>query len=160
MDENEQKTMIWGVRTTVGQEDMVATLLAERSKRRMADGEEGLLSIIVPPQVRGYVLVEAIDEVTVRRTINGVPHVKGLIGRGAMDVSEIEPMLESKPILDELKVGAIVKLIAGPFKGSKAKILRGDPQKEEVTVELLETAVKIPITVEAENVRIVTEGEP
>jgi len=152
-------TKIWGVRTTVGQEDMVATLLAERSKRRMEEGEQGLLAIIVPPQVRGYVLVEAIDEVTVRRVINGVPHVKGLIGRGAMDVKEIEPMLESKPILEELKPGSVVRLIAGPFKGSKAKILRVDPQKEEVTVELLETAVKIPITVEAENVRIVTEGE-
>ncbi len=157
--ECEQKTKIWGVRTTVGQEDMVATLLAERSKRRLAENEEGLLAIIVPPQVRGYVLVEAIDEVTVRRIITGVPHVKGLIGRGAMDVSEVEPMLESKPILDELKPGATVRLIAGPFKGSKAKILRVDPQKEEVTVELLETAVKIPITVEAENIRLITEGE-
>ncbi len=157
--EGEQKTKIWGVRTTVGQEDMVATLLAERSKRRLAENEEGLLAIIVPPQVRGYVLVEAIDEVTVRRIITGVPHVKGLIGRGAMDVSEVEPMLESKPILDELKPGATVRLIAGPFKGSKAKILRVDPQKEEVTLELLETAVKIPITVEAENIRLITEGE-
>ena len=153
------KTQIWGVRTTAGQEDLVATLLYERSKRKMEEGEQGLVAIIVPPQVKGYVLVEAIDEVTVRRIINGVPHVKGLIGRGGMDVSELDAMLESKPIMDELKVGAIVKLVAGPFKGAKAKIIRVDPQKEEVTVELLETAVKIPITVEAENVRALSEGE-
>ena len=157
--EEGQKTQIWGIRTTAGQEDIVATLLAERSKRKMDEGERGLLAIIVPPQVKGYVLVEAIDEVTVRRIISGVPHVKGIIGRGGMDVSEIDAMLESKPIIEELKPGTVVKLIAGPFKGAKAKIVRVDPQKEEVTVELLETAVKIPITVEAENVRAVTEGE-
>ncbi|HIP74249.1 MAG TPA: transcription elongation factor Spt5 [Euryarchaeota archaeon] len=157
--EEQQKTHIWGIRTTAGQEDVVATLLAERSKRKMAEGEQGLLAIIVPPQVKGYVLVEAADEVTVRRIITGVPHVKGVIGGGSMDVSEIDAMLESKPIMDELKPGTIVKLIAGPFKGAKAKIIRIDPQKEEITVELLETAVKIPITVEAENVRALTEGE-
>ncbi len=157
--EDDHRTQIWGVRTTAGQEDLVATLLAERSKRRLEKGEETLYSIIVPPQVRGYVLVEAIDEVTVRRIITGVPHVKGIIGSRGMSVDELDAMLESKPILDELKPGAVVKLVAGPFKGSKAKILRVDPQKEEVTVELLETAVKIPITVEAENVRVLTEGE-
>lgn len=157
--EEQQKTEIWGIRTTAGQEDVAAMLLAERSKRKMAEGDCGLITIIVPPQVKGYVLVEAIDEVTVRRIINGVPHVKGIIGTGSMDISEIDTMLESKPIMDELKQGAIVKLIAGPFKGAKAKIIRVEPQKEEITVELLETAVKIPITVEAENVRAITEGE-
>jgi len=38
----ETTTKIWGVRTTVGQEDMVATLLAERSKRKMEEGERTL----------------------------------------------------------------------------------------------------------------------
>ncbi len=148
--------MIWGVRTTVGQEDLVATLLAERAKS-IKEGPT-LLSIIVPPGVKGYVLVEAEDEVTVRRLISGVPHVKGMI-KGSMDVSELDALLESKPLMEELKPGVIVKLIGGPFKGVKAKILRVDPQKEEVTVELLEAAVKIPITIEAENVRVEQEGE-
>ncbi len=148
--------MIWGVRTTVGQEDLVATLLAEKAKS-IKEGPT-LLSIIVPPGVKGYVLVEAEDEVTVRRLISGVPHVKGMI-KGSMDVSELDALLESKPLMEELKPGVIVKLIGGPFKGAKAKILRVDPQKEEVTVELLEAAVKIPITIEAENVRVEQEGE-
>ncbi len=148
--------MIWGIRTTVGQEDLVATLIAERAK----SAKEGpnIWAVIVPPGVKGYVLVEAPDEVTVRRLIAGVPHVKGMI-RGSMDVSELDALLEAKPLMEELKPGVIVKLISGPFKGAKAKILRVDPQKEEVTVELLEAAVKIPITIEAENVRVEQEGE-
>ncbi len=146
--------MIWGIRVTAGQEDLVATLLADKAKNRKEPLT--LYSIIVPPGVRGYILVEAPDEVTVRRIIAGIPHIKGLVP-GSMDASELDSLLAAKPLIEQLKPGTIVKVIAGPFKGAKAKIIRVDEQKEEVTIELLESAVKIPITIEAENVKVVEE---
>jgi transcription antitermination factor NusG len=36
-------------------------------------------------------------------------------------------------------------------------VLRVNDTKEEVTVELLEAAVKIPVTIKAENIRILKE---
>ncbi len=148
--------MIWALRVTAGQEDLVAELLADKAKSRKEKEPLTIYAIIVPPGVKGYILVEAPDEVTVRRMVAGLPHVKGLV-QGVMDVSELDALLESKPIIEQLKPGTIVKVIAGPFKGAKAKIIRVDEQKEEVTIELLESAVKIPITIEAENVKVVEE---
>ncbi|NPA86453.1 MAG: transcription elongation factor Spt5 [Candidatus Diapherotrites archaeon] len=151
--------MIWGVRTTAGQEMFVAELLAEKAKK-LEGGK--ILSVIVPPSqkgvIKGYILVEATDELTLRRLVRGTPHAKGVVP-GAIPVEEIEPLLKQEPLMKELKVGQIVKIVGGPFKGMRAKILRVDPQKEEVTVELLEAAIKIPVTIEAANVVIEEKGE-
>jgi transcriptional antiterminator NusG len=59
--------------------------------------------------------------------------------------------------MKSIKEGMNVELIAGPFKGSKAKVLRVNDAKEEVTVELLDEAVKIPVTIHAEHIRIIKE---
>ena len=152
--------MIWGVRTTAGQEMFVAELLAEKAKR-LEGGE--VYAVIVPPSqkgvIKGYILVEASDELTLRRLVRGTPHAKGVVP-GAIPVKEIEGILKQEPLMKELKAGQIVKIVSGPFKGMRAKILRVDPQKEEVTVELLEAAIKIPVTIEAANVVIESkEGE-
>ena len=48
-----------------------------------------------------------------------------------------------------IEEGTIVELIAGPFKGEKAVVKRVDSAKEEITVELYESIVPIPITVRA-----------
>ncbi len=45
-------------------------------------------------------------------------------------------------------------MIDGPFKGEKAKIMSIDTAKEEVTVQLIESMVPIPVTVRAEAIRM------
>ena len=62
----------------------------------------------------------------------------------------------------ELKIieeGNIVEVIAGPFKGEKARVQRIDESKEEVTVELFEAMVPIPITVRGDHVSVLERGE-
>jgi transcriptional antiterminator NusG len=50
--------------------------------------------------------------------------------------------------------GDIVELIAGPFKGEKARVQQIDESKEEITVELFESVVPIPVTVRGDSVRV------
>jgi len=45
--------------------------------------------------------------------------------------------------------------IGHEFKGEKAVVKRVDSAKEEITVELYESIVPIPITVRGDNVRVV-----
>jgi len=146
--------MIFPVRTTVGQEQLVVDILSNKIKAE----ELNIYSIGVIPGLKGYILIEADNEVTVRRGITGTPHIKGSgIVKGAVNISELEGLLESKPLMTSIKEGQKVELISGPFKGEKAKVLRINEAKEEVTVELLEAAVKIPVTIKAENIRIIKE---
>ncbi len=146
--------VIFPVRTTVGQEPLVVDILNNRIRSESLP----IYSISVIPGLKGYVLIEAQDELTVRHSIANTPHVKGQgIVKGAVKIEELSGLLESKPLMQSIKVGASVELIAGPFKGERARVLRVNPTKEEVTVELLEAAVKIPVTIKAEHIRILKE---
>lgn len=153
---------------------MVVDLLSEKVR------DEGLniYSFAVLPGLKGYILIEADNEMTVLRAIANVPNVKGkgIVGSSflkrkaslgeeevvggevkVVKIDELSSLLESKPLMKSIKVGQKVELIAGPFKGEKARVLRVNDPKEEVTLELLEATVKIPVTISAEHIRIIKE---
>jgi transcriptional antiterminator NusG len=141
--------MLFTYRVTAGQEAIVADLLHEKIKK----GHAPVSAIIVSPRLRGYLIVEAPNEVEARRLITNVPHVKGALAR-AMQVSEIQELLESKPPEITLEKGDLVEITSGPFKGERAKIVRIDEEKEDVTVELVEVAVPIPVTIKLNTIKV------
>ncbi|NMA44287.1 MAG: transcription elongation factor Spt5 [Candidatus Diapherotrites archaeon] len=143
--------MIFPIRTTVGQEQMVVDILGAKISKE----DLNIYSIAVVPGIKGYILLEADNEITVRRGITDTPHIRGSgIVKGAVNINDLSSLLESKPLMKTLQEGQLVEIISGPFKGDKAKITRVNAAKEEVTVELQEAAVKIPVTIKAENVKI------
>jgi transcriptional antiterminator NusG len=146
--------MIFTIRTTVAQESLVIDILSNRIKNE----DLNIYCFSVIPGLKGYVLIEADNEITVRRAITNMPHIKGkgIVG-GEVKIDELSNLLESKPLMKSIKQGMKVEIIAGPFKGEKAKVMRVNDAKEEVTVELLEAAVKIPVTIHAEHIRIIKE---
>lgn len=146
--------MIFTVRTTVGQESLVVDILANKIHKE----DLNIYSLVVVPGIKGYILVEADNEMTVRRGITNTPHIKGkgVVG-GEVKISELSSILESKPLMKSIKEGQVVEIAAGPFKGEKARVIRVNETKEEITVELLEAAVKIPVTISAQQIRVLGE---
>ena len=134
--------MLYAYRVTAGQENIVADLLSEKVRKTKANVQ----SMIVSSKLKGYVIVEAADDVEAKKLTNNVPHVKSVLNK-PIDFSEIKGMLESKPQEVILKPGDMIEITSGPFKGEKAKIVRMDLEKEDVTVELVEVAVPIPVTI-------------
>lgn len=148
------KPSIFVVRTTTGQEKIVATLIEERAKTRKLK----VRAILIPEGVRGYIFIEAATPYDVLQAITGLPHVRSRL-TGKMDISEMEHFLAPKPALEAVSEGDIVEITGGPFKGEKAKVVRVDEPKEEVVVELFESPVPIPIKVRADFVKIVEKEE-
>jgi transcriptional antiterminator NusG len=111
-------------------------------------------SILAPEVLKGYLFIEAEDKGPVDEAIDGLRHVRSIL-EGEIDFSEIEHFLEAKPTVTGINKGDIIELIAGPFKGERAKVIRIDEDKEELTIELIEAIVPIPITVRGDYVRIV-----
>ncbi|MCS7365311.1 MAG: transcription elongation factor Spt5 [archaeon GB-1867-035] len=138
----------FAVRTTAGQEKGVALLVFTRAHSRGIP----IKAIIAPDEVKGFIFIEAKSLALVERAIAGIKHVKGWVP-GKIDTSEIEDFLKPKSPLEELNVGDIVEIISGPFRGMKGKVTRIDHAKEEVTLELLEAAYTLPITVHGDSVR-------
>jgi len=53
-----------------------------------------------------------------------------------------------------MEVGDTVEMVSGPFKGERAKVVKIDEAKDEVTVELVEVAVPIPVTVKTKMLKL------
>jgi transcriptional antiterminator NusG len=143
----------FSLRTTTGQERNVAMLIA--AKVEMDEKlKQRIKAILVPELLKGYVYIEAEGPHYVERAIKGVKHLRSR-APGIVKLSEIEQYIIIKPVIEELDEGDIIEIISGPFKGMRAKIMRIDRAKEEVTLELLEATFTLPITVHADYVRLV-----
>lgn len=138
---------IYAIRTTANKERNVASKLADRVEK-----DKISISAIVVPGLKGYLLVEG-DKNDIEKAYKGVSHARGLV-EGETNLTEIEHFLLPKAAVTNLQEGFIVEVTSGPFKGEKAKITRIDKTKNEVTIELLEATVPIPITVPAESVHV------
>jgi transcriptional antiterminator NusG len=140
---------ILAVKTSIGHEKAVADSLASRAKTKPI----GVFAILSPATMRGYVLVEAMNTDALKELVKGVRRTRGLVN-GETTFGEIAHYLTPKPIVSGIVEGDIVELIAGPFKGEKARVQQIDESKEEITVELFEAMVPIPVTIKGEYVRV------
>lgn len=111
-----------------------------------------IAAILAPIELKGYIIIETAAPHAVDQLIRGMRHTRERV-QGLVDPAEVEHYLETRPVVEGLEVGALVEVVAGPFRGMKAKIVRVDVSKEEVTVELLEATFTLPITVHADYVR-------
>jgi transcriptional antiterminator NusG len=146
--------MIYTIRTTVGRENAVITTLTNRIQKLGLN----VKALFHPAELKGYVFIEVGEDVQLDALLRGVPHVRGLILK-EVKIDEIKHFIEMKK--PEIKIGRgdIVEIIGGPFKGEKGKVVRVDEAKEEITVEFLDAAVPIPITVDIDSVRLVEKFE-
>ena len=137
------------VKTSIGHEKTVADSIASRAKPKPV----GVFAILSPATIRGYVFVEAMNTDGLRDLVKGVRRTRGIV-KGETTFAEIEHFLTPKPIVSGIVEGDIVELIAGPFKGEKARVQQIDENKEEITVELFEAMVPIPVTIRGDHVRV------
>ena len=145
--------MIYAVRTITGQEKNVAEFLASKAEKEKID----IYSILATEDLKGYVLVEAPNRGAVEDLVRRSFKVKGIVP-GEASVEELEHLLSPHKIIENIEKGDIVELIAGPFKGERGRVIRVDKHKEEVTLELIDAAVPIPVTVGVEQVKIVSKS--
>jgi transcriptional antiterminator NusG len=144
---------IFAIKTTSKQERTVADNILKAIETKATDVK--VTSIIVPNELQGYVLIETPEKMNrVEQLVELIAHARSVI-KGETSLAEVGHFLVPKPVVAGIEEGTIVELIAGPFKGEKAVVKRVDSAKEEITVELYESVVPIPITVRGDNVRVV-----
>jgi len=147
--------MIYVYRVTAGQERVVADMVS----RKVSKEKLPILAVALFEDLKGYLLVEADDEVAVRQAALKIPHIKGVLNK-PMQITDIESLIAAaKPAGMSLNKGDIIEIISGPFKGEKAKVAKIDLNKEELTVELTEVAVPIPVTIKANVIKLYQKAE-
>jgi len=149
------ESQIFVSRTTANREEQVIDFVSSNAQKKKLE----VYSIIHPHGMRGYVFLEAKDRQAAEESFIGIPYAKGLLPK-PVEMKEIEPMLEQVAIKVNIQKNDIVEIITGPFKHEKAKVIRIDLQKEEVVLEILETAVPIPLTLKLDSVKVIRRENP
>jgi len=146
--------VIFVYRVTAGQEKVVADVLHNKIRKEKL----AVYAIAFMDALKGYLIIEAEDEVAARQAAMRIPHIKGVLRR-PMDIKDIESLIATKAAGIKLNKGDIVELVSGPFKGERARVIKIDEAKEECTVELMEVAVPIPVTIKIGTVRVHQRAE-
>jgi len=136
------------LRTTARQELNAALLIEARTK----NVSDGLYSIVIPPDIKGYIILEVKGLHLIYNLIKDIKHVKGR-ATGSISIEELEKLIITKPVITELKPGDLVEIISGPFKGLKATVVSVNLQRNEVTLNMLESSYKLEATVPGDYVR-------
>jgi transcriptional antiterminator NusG len=150
----EEKTKIFTIKTQVGKEQNTADLINSRSGK----SKIRIPSILVTPELRGYIFLESYDKERIRDMIKTVSYARNML-EGDIPIDQIEHFLVPASAVAKIAEGDVVEMVAGPFRGETAKVTHIDDTKEEITVELFESVVPIPITVRGEQVRVIKRKE-
>ncbi|MFB6127933.1 MAG: transcription elongation factor Spt5 [Halolamina sp.] len=142
---------IFAVKTTASQERTVADMIASKEQPEIH-------AVLAPDSLTSYVMVEADDSAVLDRIMDEIPHARSII-QGTSSMTEVEHFLSPTPDVEGIAESDIVELIAGPFKGEKAQVQRIDEGKDQVTVELYEATVPIPVTVRGDQIRVLDSDE-
>jgi transcriptional antiterminator NusG len=140
---------IVALKASIGHEKNVADDVGSKAKSK----NSGIYAILSPANLHGYVLIEGMNTDELRESVRGIRSARGLVD-GETNFADIDHFLTPKPLVSGIQEGDVVELIAGPFKGEKARVKNIDEAKEEITVELFEAMVPIPVTVRGDHVRV------
>ena len=143
-------TKIYGLRTTANREDQVMDFIVSNAEKKKLE----VYCIVKAHGMRGYIFIEAANKLDAEQVAFNVPYARGILPK-EIEYREIEHMLEQVKKVVNIQKGDIAEIISGPFKREKCKITRVDKTKEEVVVELLESAVPIPLTLKMDAVKVI-----
>jgi len=128
---------------------MVIDIMATKIR---SDGLD-VKTVFHPAEIKGYVFAEGTSG-AVHKAVQGLMHIRGVIDK-PVPLDDIKHFLETER-KDRIRPeeANIVEIIGGPFKGEKGRITRVDSVKDEVTIELLDASIPIPVTIATEFIKI------
>ncbi|MEF8848917.1 MAG: transcription elongation factor Spt5 [Candidatus Thermoplasmatota archaeon] len=153
-NEDEINSKIFSIKTRVGREQNTANLIDSRADKMDLD----ISSLFVTPELRGYIFLEGFNKQRISDMIRTISYARKILD-GDVPFKQIEHFLVPTSAVAKIAEGDLVEMVSGPFRGETAKVTHIDDTKEEITVELLESVVPIPITVRGEQVRVVKRKE-
>lgn len=138
---------------------------SERTVAEMIVNQEfdEIHAALAPEDMVSYVMVEAERGIVVERAIEEIPNARKVITEGdrfrQTSMTEVEQFLEPTSDVEGVVEGDFVEIVAGPYQGEKASITDVIDSKEQVTVELYEATVPIPVTLRGDQVRVLDSEE-
>lgn len=144
---------IYIIRTIGGKEETLVEMIANKAIAQNLQ----IYSTFKIEELKGYVFIEG-EEDDVMKVLKEIPHVRSVL-KQTMSLEDIKKYIkveEKKEI--KLELDDIVEIIGGPFKGLRGRVTKVDEIKKEVTLELLDVAVSLPVTINMELVKLIKKA--
>lgn len=131
----------------------------EKSLARMTDLKankegSGVYAILIPDSLRGYCFVEGETQMDIEKAFSGIRVISGrAVANKPVSIEELSDFLIPRSSIEGLAQGDIVEIVDGPFKGLKAKLTRIEDSSQEITAELLDSAMSLPVKIHADYVK-------
>ena len=157
------KQSILILKTQIDQEKVVAQSLFAKASQ----GEKDVYAVLSPIGLRGYVFVEGMNTDRLQEKTREIKKARSFVDRkdistdkgthipAETSIEEISAYLVPVSAVIGIEEGDTVELVNGPFKGERARVQKIDQAKEEITVELIDAMVPIPVTVKGDSVRVI-----
>lgn len=146
------------LKTQIDQEVTVATdlynMIKDDGTPRKPDVVQDVYAILCPDNLRGYIFVEGMNVDRLREKSRGIKKARTFLD-APVDISEIEVYLTPLSTVEGFEEGSLIEITKGPFKGEKARVKHIDESKEEITVELIDAMMPIPVTLNGDSVRVI-----
>ena len=146
--------MYFVVKVTSGQEKIAANIL----QNKMVKSTLPIYSIMVVEGMRGYIILEGEDEISVRQFATKGKSVRGVLPTALPD-AEVEKLIKTRTNVVKIEKGDIVEFTSGPLKGYEAKVLKVDEAKGNMIVERLDVVVPIALTVKMNIAKMVKKAK-
>ena len=144
---------IYVFRVQNGQEKWVSKYIYEKTESS-PQYNGVVLSTVLSEKFKGYLFIEATDLAKLEIMLSSIRGINRRAVQGKpIDIEELSQILTPKPAVEGLKIGDLVEITNGPFKNSRGKIIRVDNANQEVTAELVGSAMSLPIKIHADFVR-------
>jgi transcriptional antiterminator NusG len=151
-ESSHEKTTIFAVKTTIGQEK--AVLQSIFNKLRVLIPFPEVQSFMVTEQFRGYIFIEANHQTDVLQLIAGVKHVHGSVV-GSIKLNDIAHIVIPKRAAELFSEGDYVEVSKGPFSGHKGYIEKMPSQKkEDIAVRITSAENAIVIRIHADYLKV------
>ncbi len=145
---------IYLFRAKLGQEKSLAKMVMLKGNRK----DSGVYAVLLSDEYRGYAFIEGETQLKIEASLNGIRTLSArAIQNKEVPIEELEKILNPRPSIEGLKVGIIVQIIDGPFKGLKGRLTRVEENNQEITVELIDSTMSLPVKIHADYVKKIRE---
>jgi transcription elongation factor Spt5 len=160
IDDKEELTTLFAVRTTINQESNILKQIFYRFK--ILEVVPDIRAILISPLLPGYIFFEAPQKRDVQIGVQGIPHIKGRSVQN-INLTELKHVLLPRSVTEYLEEGDTVEIISGVFEGSRAIVMRmphDTSSSEEVVVRLLQEETPITIKIHGDYLKLVEKKTP
>ena len=134
----------------MGQERSLARMTELKAKKEGS----GIFAILIPDTLPGYCFIEGVSQMEIENSLSQVRVISSrAVGSSDVPIDELISLLNPRPSIEGLEEGDTVEIIDGPFKGFKAKLTRIEDASQEITAELLDSTMALPVRIHADYVK-------